>query len=54
MTLQEKAKITIASLEARDPRAELLLMFLLTTTGVPREECLRRIRICAETGEMPT
>lgn len=50
MTLQEKAKITI---EARDPRAELLLMFLSTVTGVSRDECLRRIRVCAETGEMP-
>lgn len=53
MTLQEKSKITIASIEARDPRAELLLMFLSTVTGVSRDECLRRIRVCAETGEMP-
>ena len=53
MAIQDKAKIVVAAMQAGDARAQMFLMFLATVTGVSREECIRRIKVCAETGEMP-
>ena len=51
--IHERAKITRQALAQGDMRADWLVKILSMSTGVSERECVRRIKECAETGEMP-
>ena len=51
--IQERAQITHQGLQMGDVRATWVVKILSMQTGVPERECVRRIKVCAETGEMP-
>jgi len=50
MTNREKAEAFLIAFEHKDDRCNLLLMMLLIAVGISQDECLRKIKLLADTG----